>query len=145
MSGKRVIIAFAVFLVVFAAALVYFQFFAFYRETDPPAALQVAGATVPVENWQGIDATTSPLKLRACFETDPAALAALEPAPDATPLTPPFWFRCFDARTLTHDLASGRAEAVAVTRDEPEGFDTMLAIYPDGRAYLWRQLNERFR
>ncbi len=145
MSGKRVIIAFLVFFVVFAAALVYFQFFAFYGQTEAPEALHVDRERIPVAEWQGIDAGTSPLKLRACFETEAGALAEAEPVDDATPLTAPFWFRCFDARALTQDLAAGRAEAFAVARDEPNGFDTMLAVYPDGQAYLWRQLNERFR
>jgi hypothetical protein len=144
-SGKRVMIAFLAFVAVFAAALIYFQFFAFYRTTEAPEAVFVDGDPVPVRDWTGIDGATSPLKLRACFETEVAALADAEPVTDATPLNPPFWFRCFDARGLTHDLQAGRAEAFAVTRDQPSGFDTMLAVYPDGRAYLWRQLNERFR
>jgi hypothetical protein len=142
MSGRRLVIAFLVFVAVFAAALVYFQVFAFYERTEGPGDLDLG---VPVADWQGIDAGSSPLKLRACFETDPEAAAGLEPAPDATPLTPPFWFGCFDARDLTADLDAGRASAYAVARDQPEGFDLLLAVYPDGRAYLWRQLNERFR
>jgi hypothetical protein len=71
--------------------------------------------------------------------------AEAEAAPDAAPLNAPFWFRCFDARAIGEDLEAGRAEAVALARDEPEGFDLMLAVYPDGRAYLWRQLGERYR
>jgi hypothetical protein len=150
-SGKRLMIAFLVFVAVFAAALVYFQLFAFYTRTEAPAALAAAGAgagegaEVPVREWDGIDASTSPLKLRACFDTDPAAVAEAEAAPDAAPLNAPFWFRCFDARAIGEDLEAGRAEAVALARDEPEGFDLMLAVYPDGRAYLWRQLGERYR
>jgi hypothetical protein len=144
-SGKRVMIAFLGFVAIFAVGLVYFQLFAFYQRTDAPAALALDGGAAPVRDWTGIDADTSPLKLRACFETDAAALEGAEPAPDATPLTAPFWFRCFDARALTHDLAADRAAAYALSRDQPSGFDTMLAVYPDGRAFLWRQLNERFR
>jgi hypothetical protein len=147
-SGKRLMIAFLVFVAVFAAALVYFQLFAFYTRTEAPAALAAAGveAAVPVRGWDGIDASTSPLKLRACFDTDPAAVAeAAEAAPDAEPLNAPFWFGCFDARAIGEDLEAGRAEAVALARDEPAGFDVMLAVYPDGRAYLWRQLGERYR
>ena len=63
--------------------------------------------------------------------------------PDATPLVAPFWFRCFDAGRLTADLATGAAAAYAVARDAPPGFDLMLAAYPDGRGYLWRQLGDR--
>ena len=61
-------------------------------------ALTVAGAAVPVADYDGIDAASSPLKLRGCFRIDPAAVAAPRPgAATPTPLTAPFWFRCFDA------------------------------------------------
>ena len=98
---------------------------------------------MPIAGYDGIDAATSPLKLRGCFRIDPAAVAALAPAPQATPLTPPFWFRCFDAGRLTADLASGAARAYDIATDQPEGFDLMLAVYPDGRGYAWRQRNGR--
>ena len=141
MSGRRLVIDFLLFTAAFTVALLYFQLFAFYERTEGPGGLALS---VPVAAWQGIDATSSPLKLRGCFETDPAAVA-LDPAPDAEPLNAPFWFRCFDARAISQDLDAGRATAYAVGRDAPEGFDLMLAVYPDGRAFLWRQLNERFR
>lgn len=129
---------------VFAAALVWFQVFAFY-EYSGARALTVAGAPIPVADYDGIDAATSPLKLRGCFHADPRAFAAAEPAPDATPLTAPFWFECFDAGVLTADVAAGRATAFAIGRDQPAGFDLMAALYPDGRGYLWRQLGAAFR
>ncbi|CAN5645036.1 hypothetical protein BH23PSE1_BH23PSE1_15170 [soil metagenome] len=141
MRGRTLMIGLLGFAAVFAAALTYFQFFAFYERTTSPS--EIAG--LPVAGWEGIDAATSPLKLRACFETEPGAAGALSPAPDAAPLTAPFWFGCFDARDLTRDLAAGQAAAYALVRDEPDGFDLMLAVYGDGRAYLWRQLNARFR
>ena len=100
---------------------------------------------MPVADYDGIDAASSPLKLRGCFRIDPAAVAALAPAADATPLTAPFWFRCFYARALTRDLAAGDAQAYRIEQNAPDGFDLMLAVYPDGRGYLWRQLNLKFR
>jgi hypothetical protein len=138
-------IAFLAFVVVFAAALVYFQLFAFYQRTEGVGGLEVAGTVVPIADYDGIDAATSPLKLRGCFRADPDAFAAVPPAPEAEPLTAPFWFGCFDARAIARDLDEGRATAHALETDRPEGFDLMVAIYPDGRGYLWRQLNERFR
>lgn len=141
MSGRRLILAFAAFVAVFAAALVWFQFFAFYERQSGVGALTIDGRTVPISAYDGIDASTSPLKLRGCFRIDPAAVATLAPATDATPLVAPFWFRCFDARRLTDDLAAGRATAHRIAHDQPAGFDLMLALYPDGEGYLWRQLN----
>jgi hypothetical protein len=140
MSGRRLVTGFLAFLLVFAAGLVWFQEFAFYQRQSGLGTLTIAGTAVPVAGYQGIDAGTSPLKLRACLTLDPGAVAGLDPAPEATPLVPPFWFRCFDARGLTRDLAAGRARAYAIGHGQPAGIDLMLAVYPDGRGYLWRQL-----
>ena len=140
MRGRTLVLGFLGFLIVFVGALVWTQFFAYYhRETATPVL-----AGLDVSDYQGIDAGSSPLKLRGCFRIDPASVADLPPAPDATPLNAPFWFRCFDAGALTGDLASGAATAYDIGRDQPPGFDAMIAVYPDGRGYLWRQLNGAF-
>lgn len=146
MSGRILVLGLLAFTAVFAAVLVWTQFFAYYERQSGVGALTIAGEVVPVADYDGIDSTSSPLKLRGCFRIDPAWVARLDPppAPQATPLTPPFWFRCFDAGALTADLAAGTAVAYDIGRDQPEGFDLMLAVYPDGRGYVWRQLNERF-
>ena len=143
MSGRKLVLAFAAFLAVFAAALVWAQVFAYYERQEGVGALTIAGEAVSVAGYAGIDAATSPLKLRGCLRIDPAAVAGLDPAADATPLNAPFWFRCFSARALTRDLAAGAAKAYRIARNEPEGFDLMLAVYPDGRGFVWRQLNAK--
>jgi hypothetical protein len=144
MSGRRLILAFSAFLAVFAAALVWFQLFAYYERAEGVGALPIDGHAVPVSDYDGIDSASSPLKLRGCLRIDPAAVAALTPAADATPLTAPFWFRCFSARALTRDLAAGKARAYRIEENAPDGFDLMLAVYPDGRGYIWRQLNAQY-
>ncbi len=138
--GRVLVVAILSFAALFGAALWWFQTFAFYERQSGTGALRVAGAVVPVADYEGIDATTSPLKLRGCFRVDPAAFAAAAPAPAPTPLVAPFWFGCFDAGAITADLAAGRARAYDLRYPEPDGFDTLVAIYPDGRGFLWRQL-----
>lgn len=138
-------IGFLAFTAVFGVALWWAQTHFWYERVEGLGALTVAGVSTPVEDYQGVDASSSPLKLRGCFQADPAAFARAEPAPDATPLTGPGWFDCYDAGVLTEDLAAGRARAYALTRDDPDGFDLMAAIYPDGRGYLWRQLGAQYR
>ncbi len=140
MRGKPLMIGLLAFAALFGAALYYFQVFAYYERTADTAAL----GAVPVSAYEGIDAASSPLKLRGCFTADPAAFAGAEPAPDAEPLVAPFWFGCFDARKISQDLEAGRAAAYRLRVDDPSGFDTVAALYPDGRGYLWRQLNARF-
>ena len=146
MRGRTFVAGFLAFVAIFAAGLVWAQFFAYYERQQGVGALTIAGEVVPVADYDGIDSTSSPLKLRGCFRIDPASVARLDPprAPEATPLTPPFWFRCFDAGALTADIVSGAAQAYDIGRNQPEGFDLMLAVYPDGRGFVWRQLNERY-
>ena len=145
MKGRRLVIGFLAFLAVFAVALVYYQFYAFYERTDRYPPLMIGGKAVALENYEGISADSSPLKLRGCFRVDPTAVAALPVADDPTPLTPPPWFRCFDAEAIQTAIDAGAAEAFLVAAESPEGFDVMLAVHPDGRGYLWRQLSSRFK
>lgn len=144
MSGRRLILGLLAFLAVFAVGLVYAQFFAFYDRVEGLERLRFGDADIAVADYVGLDAASSPLKLRGCFTLDPASVEGLTPAEEPTPLTPPPWFRCFDADALGHDLAAGAARAYRLAEDEPEGFDVMLATYPDGRGYLWRQLGARY-
>lgn len=143
MNGRRLILGLLIFTAIFAVVLWYFQTRAHYREVTGVNRITVSGRTVPVSDYRGLDGS-SPLKLRGCMRLDPAALADL-PQAEALPLIAPRWFDCYDAGTLTADIAAGRARAVMVAPDEPEHFEIVLAYYPDGRAYLWRQLNARFR
>ena len=119
MNGRRLVLVFLAFLALFAVALVWFQEFAYYERQHGVGALTIAGQSVPVAGYDGIDAASSPLKLRGCFRIDPAAVATLAPATDATPLNAPFWFRCFRAGALTGDLAAGTARAYRIAADAP--------------------------
>jgi hypothetical protein len=135
------------------AALYYVQVYAFYRpvEVSAPAAVirltPVAGPSEPilVDNFQGIDAESSPLRFRGCFTT-PTSLATLTEtyaeyeAP--TPLNAPGWFSCFDAARIGADLEAGAALAFMSEPDIHPGVDRVVAVYPDGRAFAWHQLNE---
>ncbi len=148
MRGKLLVIGLLIFVAAFAAALWWFQTRAYYQRVSGVESVVAQGAVLPLAAYDGIDATTSPLKLRACFRLSAEAAraaAALPAAPDAEPLVAPSWFDCFDAETISRDIESGAAAAIAAARDEPEGFDLMIAVYPDGRGYMWRQLNARFK
>ncbi len=61
MNGRRLVVWFLAFLAVFAAALVYYQFFAFYERTDRHPPLVIGGETVALEGYEGIAAESSPL------------------------------------------------------------------------------------
>lgn len=141
MSGKALMAGLLAFTVIFTVALWYFQFHAFYEEytTD---TIEIAGQDVPVSDFRGIDASTSPLKLRACFTLDGPVEAPA--APNPVPLVAPGWFGCFDAKEISDALAAGRATAWMAEIEEFDGADRIVVRLDDGRAFMWRQLNERF-
>jgi hypothetical protein len=145
MSSRVFISAFGAFCVIFGVALWYYQTRAFYTETTDVTEIIIQGQTLPVVNYTGIDADTSPLKLRACFRirdgVAPDALALFPLAPEATPLVAPSWFDCFDASAMTRGIAEGPLRAIIAAHDEPWGFDRIVATWPDGRGYMWRQAN----
>jgi Family of unknown function (DUF6446) len=96
------------------------------------------------ENIEGIDADSSPLRFRACFTT-PMTQAMLtetyQTYPQAVPLTAPGWFDCFDAASIGAALESGEAIAFLSQAEILPKVDRVVAVFADGRAYAWHQLN----
>ena len=162
MMGKFLAVLIVSAAVLGAAAMYYFQVYAYYKPvqiSDSPAMpgatriqLTSLTSTVPepilVADFQGIDATSSPLRFRGCFTT-PMSIAMLTETyvtyGDAVPLTAPHWFGCFDAKAIGADLADGQAFAFLSERDIVDGIDRVVAVYGDGRAYAWHQLNEKYK
>jgi hypothetical protein len=134
-------------------AIYYMQEYAFYAPVEPASAAaeirltSLSGAleSLPTESFLGIDAKSSPLRFRACFKT-PVSLAMLSETfaeyPAADPLIAPRQFPCFDAARIGADLAAGAALAFLSEANIHPGVDRVVAVYPDGRAYAWQQLNE---
>ncbi len=153
MKGSHLMGGMLVFAAMFGAALWYFQNYAYYTITTPkdfpiPMTL-VRGGTQPIlgHGYRILDAQTSPLKFRACFTADnsiPMMTETYKVYEKPTPLEPPSWFTCFDVKKLSDDLASGKAVAFLSKRNIADGVDQVVAVYDDGRAYAWRQLNKKF-
>ncbi|MEM8787599.1 MAG: DUF6446 family protein [Pseudomonadota bacterium] len=144
MSGRAFVIGLLASLALFGGGLFYAQNYAFYDRVSGLDSIVVADSAIDVAAYRGIDATSSGLKRRGCFTVDPAAFDGLPVASAPAPLNPPFWFDCFDARALAEDLEAGRATAYVAAIEELDGIDRLVAVYPDGRGFEWRQLNERF-
>lgn len=138
MNGRYLAGGLVAFALLFGAVLWWFQTRGHYVTVEGVQSVTVAGETIPVAHYEGIDAASSPLKLRGCFRAE--GLDGPE-APEAEPLVAPGWFGCFDAERITQDLAAGRARAILAAFNEPWGFDRIVASYPDGRAFEWRQIN----
>ncbi|RYH02390.1 histidine kinase [Salipiger sp. IMCC34102] len=132
--------------------LYYLQTYAYYEEV--PAELAdvqfvsvVSGEAEPLafENFMGIDADSSPLRYRACYEM-PVSLAMMtetyEIADEAEPRVGPGWFDCFDAARIGADLENGTAIGFLGQKNVEYGIDRIVAVYDDGRAYAWHQIND---
>jgi hypothetical protein len=108
---------------------------------EAPEAIVVAGI-------EGIDAGSSPIKFRACFTT-PLSLAMLTETyrtyEGAEPLVAPNGFDCFDAEAIGKALETGEALAFLSEPDIHPGVDRVVAVFPDGRAFAWQQLNDTYK
>lgn len=91
------------------------------------------------EDWQAgpgaLGCFRTPLSLALLTETFALYDAA---APRPGPQAP----ACFDAARIGADLASGAAVAFLGARNITPGVDRVVAVYPDGRAYVWQQPND---
>ena len=144
MNGKHFIVLFLGGVVVFTVALFYFQNYAYYESLDIRQNILIGKKRYEISNYQGIDSESSGLKLRECFfikELDEIDLPKHE---KPTPLTAPFWFSCFNSKRLTIDLEDGKAVAFMSKKEELDGIDNVIAVYPDGKIYRWRQLNNKY-
>ena len=155
MQGKLVAGFIVVTALVAGAAMYYLQVYAYYGpvEAGSPAAqirLQPLDGTLAepmlmTSEFEGIDADSSPLRFRGCFLT-PMTLPMLTENyriyDHPTPLNAPSWFSCFNADQIGEDLETGKAVAFLSEENIHPGVDRVVAVYPDGRAFAWHQLNE---
>jgi len=154
MNGKLVGSFVVVSALIFGTVVYYTQVHAFYDEISAEGAevelVNVAtGEPEPIliEGFEGIDGSSSPIRYRACFTTRMSVAALTETYQlhdDPTPLTAPGWFECFDALAIGAALEAGEAFAFLGTKNIQDGIDRVVAVFPDGRAFAWNQLNERY-
>jgi len=137
------------------AAIYYLQVYAYYEELDPDTVdlrliSVVSGQPEPflIDDVQAIDANSSPLRFRACFTT-PLSQATLTETfaiyDEAEPLIAPGWFDCFDAVEVGEALEAGQAIAYLARADIRDGVDRVIAVFGDGRAFAWHQLNDKYK
>jgi hypothetical protein len=132
-------------------AIYYLQEYAYYQpvaftpgDEIELTALDGQPEPIPVANLQGIDATSSPLRFRACFTTtldQPTLTEGFTVYDKAVPLNAPTWFDCFDAEKIGDALESGEAIAFLGKADIAPQIDRVVAVFADGRAYAWHQVN----
>ncbi|MTH62655.1 DUF6446 family protein [Paracoccus shanxieyensis] len=148
MDGRIPAIAILATAIAAGGGMWYAQEYGFYDRIDPSTVhLTVmrngAPVALSIDAVQAIDAGSSPIRWRACFQLLEPLPDGAEPFPDATPLVPPNWFSCFDAGRIQADLASGAAQAYLSQPEIRPDVDRVIAVYPDGRAFGWHQFNDK--
>jgi uncharacterized protein DUF6446 len=152
MNGKLVISIMLAISFAIPAGIYYFQVYAYYFEVEPTGPQDVQMVTlsdgtsepVPQTGFQAIDATSSPIRYRACFNTTlslDAVRARYVAAPDVEPRNAPGWFDCFDAGILDGELKAGTAATFLGVKNIAFGIDQIIAITQDGRGYIWHSPN----
>jgi len=152
MTGKLLGGSIVIAALIAGAVLYYLQIYAFYSEVDAPAdgvtlVLLANGEpeAIPVENFQAIDADSSPIRYRACFTT-PFSFGLLTDtfvlAEDMDPRNAPKWFDCFDSKAIGAELEAGTALTFMGQKNVHFGVDRIVAITEDGRGYIWHELND---
>jgi hypothetical protein len=133
-------------------AMYWLQVYAFYEEASfvPGQEIRLTliegGQAEPIiaEGVTGIDSESSPIRFRACFRT-PMTQAMLTETykiyDNAVPNVAPGWFECFDAEAIGAALEKGEAIAFLSEANIHPGVDRVVAVFPDGRAFAWQQLN----
>ncbi|KPP86667.1 MAG: hypothetical protein HLUCCO07_14130 [Rhodobacteraceae bacterium HLUCCO07] len=152
MSGKIIAGFIVIISLIAGAAIYYLQVYAFYEEVTPSGTDDVmltASATgtpepIAYEDFRAINADSSPIRYRACFATTQdldGLRASYETYDNPEPLVAPRWFSCFDASEVGAALEAGTAHAFMGTANIEYGIDRVVAIMPDGRGFVWHQIN----
>lgn len=135
---------------ILGGVLYYQQVYAYYEEVQAgPEAVQLTSVTtgepepIVVQSFEAIDADSSPLRYRACFEMTLSQATLTETfviVENAEPRVAPPWFDCFDAEQIGADLQTEAIVFMGIENVE-YGIDRIVAVYPDGRGYAWHQIN----
>ncbi len=150
MNGKLVAGFIVLSALLAGGAIYYLQEYAYYQDVAfTPGAeilltdLQGVAGPIPVSDLKGIDGASSPLRFRACFHSDtdlPTLTEGFQTYDHADPLIAPSWFSCFDAARIGAALQSGEAVAFLGQLGIAPDVDRVIAVFPDGSAYAWHQL-----
>ena len=152
MNGRIAVVAIGATALIAGLAMYWLQVYAFYTPVNAEDVGEVqltslaTGLPEPVmfENYEGIDATSSPIRYRACFDLTNSQAMLTETYvtyEGAEPLVAPGWFDCFDAEAIGAALETGEAIAFLGTENIEYGIDRVVAVMPDGRAFSWHQIN----
>ena len=151
MNGKLLATGILAIALATGIGVYYAQEYAYYDDASNTAEVRLTSLTtgqperILFSDMRAIDALSSPIRFRACFSTT-MSIAMLsetyEILDHAEPRIAPQQFDCFDAEQIGNDLANGAAVAFMGQRNYTYGIDRVVAIYTDGRGFVWHQIND---
>ena len=156
LSGKILAGAIVAIALIFGAAVYYFQIYHYYTaypvEAEKRITLVLKDSTdtaeITASDFRAIDAESSPIRYRACFETDldlgTFANKFTHYVPEQAeygPRNAPGWFDCFDAAKIGALIENGEAQIFLAQRNIQFGIDRVIAVTTSGQGYIWHELN----
>ncbi len=153
MMGKFLVAFLVVSAIAAGFGMYYLQVYAFYEDVpvsnveDVQLTSLASNEPEPIlyQNFQGIDADSSPLRYRACFDTTMSEALLTETYKlyeNPVPNNAPGWFDCFNAQEIGAALEAGEATAYLGIFNVVYGFDRVVAIDDAGKGYVWHQINQ---
>ena len=126
------------------ATMYYLQVYGFYEQVNVEQAKGISLVNlstqepekIQVANFQGIDANSSPIRFRACFEVNDPIDLLKEKYVMLNAATPR------NAGRIGEDLSRGLATAFLGSKNFEYGIDRYVVVYPDGRGYAWNEIND---
>jgi hypothetical protein len=151
--GKILVVTILLTSFLAGATMYYLQVYGFYAKVDLEQSNGITlvnlstqeAEEIEVVNFKGIDADSSPIRFRACFEVQQSIDILREKyimLAVAMPRNAPNWFECFNSKRIGKDLSNGLATAFLGSKNLEYGIDRYVVIYPNGRGYAWHELNE---
>lgn len=146
----------AILIIICAAAagggIYYLQIYAYYEEIEPTPGQDVVlmpqdseqARPIAYADFQAIDASSSPIRYRACFTTEltrDELTQAYTVLQQQKPRIAPGWFGCFDAQAIGDELEAGTATVFLSVKNISYGVDRIVAITDAGNGYVWHELN----
>ena len=151
MIARIAILGILVVALIAGAALYYLQVYAYYDDVsaqiDDVQMVSIVTSKpegILFNSLTAIDSESSPLRFRSCFTTGLSQALLTETYviyDDAEPRVAPGWFDCFDAQQIGADISTGIAFGFLGQKNIQYGIDRVVAVYPDGRAFSWHQIN----
>ncbi len=153
MNGKLVASVILLIALVAGGAIYYLQMYGYYDRVTPTPGQDVLlvarnsdiAEPIPYADFQAIDASSSPIRYRACFTTDLSAdtlATTYVERQGGEPRVAPGWFDCFDAKAIGAGIETGTIRVFLSRKNIDYGVDRVVGISSDGHGWAWHELND---